>query len=261
MVFQEKLQGLFSKPSKMLYLGFQFLGMSNSAREGVCLHLYTHIYKDKPSLYICLHSIENPPTHTHRLRLSPSHTCTYRYTEHRILWVTWHTTPCSKVICLEWFVCLKKFTVPQQELKIPGQLLFVKYCSPVFAWGRLPNRGEKTITLRKRVMSFSVFERKAPFCFDLLVLQMTLWRKLLQVTCLATLRPRTSPPEETVVTDSRAHPPPLEGTRCTAGALLPVFPEKRRAAAPQFCEGSSPPCAWCSDSNGTSLAEEVDYIP
>ena len=35
----------------------------------------------------------------------------------------------------------------------------------------------------------------------------------------------------------------LHSITCTAGAPLPVFPENWLAAAPQFCGGSSPPCA------------------
>lgn len=79
MVFQEKLQGLFSKPSKNASLRvFNSCGMSNSVREGVCFYLHTHIYKDKPSLYIYVYILKKILLHTHRLRLAPSHTCTYR---------------------------------------------------------------------------------------------------------------------------------------------------------------------------------------
>ena len=74
MVFQEKVHGLFSKPSKNASLwAFNSCGMSNSVREGVCLYLHTHIYKDKPSLYICLHYKENSPTHTQTQARSLSH--------------------------------------------------------------------------------------------------------------------------------------------------------------------------------------------
>lgn len=111
-------------------------------------------------------------------------------------------------------------------------------------------------------MSFFFFERKAPFCLVLPALQRTSPGKFLEMTCLAILLSRTSPPEETAVTRSHALPPALEEkSKCMAVILLPVFPENWQAAAQQFYVGSWPPCARCSDSNGTSLAEEVDYIP
>lgn len=211
---------------------------------------------------MCLHCcMDSSYTHTQTQALSLSHMHIQIYIVLHSLNNAKHDTllKCNllRVICL-----FKKIHSSSTVVKNPKSAAAVKYCSPVLAWGRHPNRGKKMIRLGRSIMSFSFFEQKAPFCLVLPALRRTSRRKLLEMTCLAILRSRTSPPEETAVTCSHALPPALEEkSKCMAVLLLPVFPENWRAAAPQSYVGSLPPCARCSDSNGTSLAEEVDYIP